>query len=64
MNIERQMMINAVLEGKLDSSFVTEDDLIQYQFLLDAKQFAYSFVEALECNPACTFSEVKFGMMN
>ena len=64
MNLERLMLVESVLEGKLASDILTQNDLDQYQYMLDTKSFFFTIAEKFDQNPAMTFSEVYMGLMN
>lgn len=64
MNVDRIMLVEAVLDGKISSDILTQSDLDNYQFLVDSKSFFYKISEMHEKNPTMTFSEVEFGAMN
>lgn len=64
MKIERMMLVEAVLDGKLASDILSQQDLDDYQFVMDVKSFEYAIADSLDRNPCLTFGEVENGMMN
>lgn len=64
MNIERMMLVEAVLNEKVSADVLTQKDLDDYQYAIDLRSFIFSIAEAYERNPSMTFSEVDMGMVN
>ena len=64
MIVERIMIVEAVLDGKLSADILTQQDIEAYTYLTEEKQFIFAIDDAFERNPSLTFGSMESKYLN